>query len=125
MARALGRLVGRRDGWVVERSVMSDDQLLTVGREVRRLRTLAGLSGVELARRAGLPQPTVSRVEMGRRVSDAEVVVALFSVLGLEGPELERWTALVREAYTSTAGRRVDAGVSFRVGSALELLISS
>jgi transcriptional regulator with XRE-family HTH domain len=75
---------------VVERSVMSDDRLRVVGREVRRLRLAAGLSGVELARRAGVPQPTVSRVETGRRVSDAEVV-ALFSVLGLEPGELERW----------------------------------
>lgn len=110
---------------MVERSVMSDDGLQAVGQEVRRLRTLAGLSGVELARRAGVPQPTVSRVEMGRRVADAEVIVALFSVLGLEGAELERWTALAREAYAATAGRRVDAGVSFRPGSAARLAQSA
>jgi DNA-binding XRE family transcriptional regulator len=83
-ARGLPRVACSLGGWVVERSVMSDDRLLVVGREVRRLRLAAGLSGVELARRAGVPQPTVSRVETGRRVSDAEVVVALFSVLGLE-----------------------------------------
>lgn len=85
---------------------------------------MAGLSGVELARRARLPQPTVSRVETGRRVSDAEVVVAIFSALGLEPGELERWSSLAREAYAATAGRRVDAGVSFRPGSAVELVQS-
>jgi hypothetical protein len=63
--------------WVVERSVMGDDRLPEIGGELRRLRLGAGLSGVELARRAGVAQATVSRVETGRRVSDAGVVSRL------------------------------------------------
>ncbi|MBC6463883.1 helix-turn-helix transcriptional regulator, partial [Actinomadura sp. HBU206391] len=61
---------------------MEDEQLRQIGRELRWLRSAAGLSGVELATRAGVPQPTVSRVEAGRRVADAEVVVRLFGALG-------------------------------------------
>mgnify|MGYP001953649954 CR=1 FL=1 len=105
---------------MVERSVMGEERLREIGRELRRLRAAAGLSGARLAARAGVPQPTVSRVETGRRVSDPEVVLRLFAALGLEGAEAERLAALVREAYAATAARRVDAGVSFRPGAALE-----
>jgi transcriptional regulator with XRE-family HTH domain len=62
---------------------MDEGGLHEIGQELRRLRLAAGLSGVELATRAGVPQPTVSRVETGRRVSDVEVVVRLFAALGL------------------------------------------
>ncbi|GAA4078905.1 Scr1 family TA system antitoxin-like transcriptional regulator [Actinomadura miaoliensis] len=100
---------------------MGEERLREIGRELRRLRTAAGLSGVGLASRAGVPQPTVSRVETGRRVSDPEVVLRLFAALELEGAEAERLAALVRDAYAETAARRVDAGVSFRPGAAVEL----
>lgn len=60
-------------------------------------------------------------METGRRVSDAGVVVALFSALGLEPGELERWSSLARATYAAKAGRRMDAEVSFRPGSAAEL----
>ncbi|WP_067806513.1 Scr1 family TA system antitoxin-like transcriptional regulator [Actinomadura formosensis] len=99
---------------------MSAERLVEIGRELRRLRTAAGLSGVGLAARAGVPQPTVSRVEMGRRVSDPSVVVRLFGVLDVEPAQVERLVGLVREAYAETV-RRVDAGVSFRAGSGVEL----
>ncbi|SEG89844.1 Helix-turn-helix domain-containing protein [Thermomonospora echinospora] len=81
----------------------------------------AGLSGMELARRAGVPQPTVSRVETGRRVADVEVVVRLLGGLELAPAELERLASVVREAYAGSVPRRVDAGVSFRRGLAVEL----
>lgn len=44
---------------------------------LRRLRHEAGLSGIEAARRAGLSQPTVSRLDTGRRVHTPEEVTAL------------------------------------------------
>ncbi|GLW63712.1 transcriptional regulator [Actinomadura rubrobrunea] len=100
---------------------MGEERLREIGRELRRLRTAAGLSGVRLAARAGVPQPTVSRVETGQRVSDPEVVLRLFAAFGLEGAEAERLAALVRDAYAETAARRVDAGASFRPGAAVEL----
>ncbi|WP_182708604.1 helix-turn-helix domain-containing protein [Thermomonospora cellulosilytica] len=76
---------------------MGDERLAEVGRQLRRLRVAAGLSGAGLARRAGVPQPTVSRVETGWRVADAEVVVRLLRALGLEAGEFERLAGLVRE----------------------------
>jgi transcriptional regulator with XRE-family HTH domain len=100
---------------------MGESGLHEIGQELRRLRLAAGLSGVELATRAGVPQPTVSRVETGRRVSDAEVVVRLFGALGLEPADTDRLASRVREAYAASVPRRVDAGVSFRPGSAVEL----
>ncbi|MDB4872688.1 MAG: hypothetical protein JWL97_3692 [Gemmatimonadales bacterium] len=107
-------------GWVVERSVMGEELLGEIGGELRRLRFAAGLSGVELARRAGVPQATVSRVETGRRVADAGVVMRLFDALRLEPAEADRLVSLVREVYGATVARRVDAGVSFRPGAAVE-----
>lgn len=106
---------------MVERSVMGEERLREIGEELRRLRVAAGLSGVRLASRAGVPQPTVSRVETGRRVSDPEVVARLFRALELDGAEVERLVGLVREAYALTAPRRSDAGVSFRAGAGVEL----
>ncbi|MFD0685695.1 Scr1 family TA system antitoxin-like transcriptional regulator [Actinomadura fibrosa] len=101
---------------------MGEERLREIGQELRRLRTAAGLSGVGLASRAGVPQPTVSRVETGRRVADPEVVGRLFRALGLGPAELERLADLVDQAYAGTATRRVDAGVSFRAASGTELV---
>ncbi len=106
---------------MVERSVMGEERLREIGRELRRLRTAAGLSGVGLASRAGVPQPTVSRVETGRRVSDPDVVARLFRALELGPDEVEQLAGLVRDAYAETAPRRSDAGVSFRAGTGVEL----
>lgn len=99
---------------------MGAERLREIGQELRRLRLAAGLSGVGLASRAGVPQPTVSRVETGRRVSDPDVVARLFGALELEPAESERLAGLVRAAYEETAARRVDAGVSFRPGAGVE-----
>ncbi|WP_433466727.1 Scr1 family TA system antitoxin-like transcriptional regulator [Spirillospora sp. CA-128828] len=100
---------------------MGEERLREIGRELRRLRTAAGLSGVGLASRAGVPQPTVSRVETGRRVSDPDVVARLFRALELGPGEVERLAGLVRDAYAETAPRRSDAGVSFRTAASVEL----
>lgn len=99
---------------------MGEERLREIGQELRRLRLAAGLSGVGLALRAGVPQPTVSRVETGRRVSDPDVAIRLFRALELEPAEAERLADLVREAYAETAARRVDAGVSYRPGTSAE-----
>ncbi|GAA2729839.1 hypothetical protein GCM10010439_41450 [Actinocorallia aurantiaca] len=70
-----------------------------------------------------MPQPTVSRVEMGHRVTNAGVVVRLVEALGLAETESRRLVELVRQAYEEAAPRlrRADAGVSFRAGAAVEL----
>jgi transcriptional regulator with XRE-family HTH domain len=40
---------------------------MPVGERLRQLRELAGLSQSELARRANVPQPTISSIERGRQ----------------------------------------------------------
>ncbi len=46
---------------------MSEDVRRTVGRNVRRLRTAAGLSQAELAERMGVDRAYVSGLELGQR----------------------------------------------------------
>lgn len=46
---------------------MSDDVRRMVGRNVRRLRLVAGLSQAELAERMGVDRAYVSGLELGRR----------------------------------------------------------
>jgi len=105
---------------MVERSVMGQAGLREVGAELRRLRMAAGLSGVEVAARAGVPQPAVSRVETGQRVSSPDIVERIIAALPVDQATAERLAGRVREAYAASVPRRVDAGVSFRPASAGE-----
>jgi transcriptional regulator with XRE-family HTH domain len=86
--------------------------LSELGAMVRRLRAEAGLSGAELARRAGVPQPSVSRLEAGRRLADGLVVDRLVSALSLDAATAGQVRVLARDAYAVPPGRRVSAGVS-------------
>jgi transcriptional regulator with XRE-family HTH domain len=51
-------------------------QLTRLGAELRRVRTLAGLSGRQVAQATGLSQPTVSRIERGESVPSLADVLA-------------------------------------------------
>jgi len=51
---------------------------------VREARKRAGLTQVELARRAGVPQSTVGRIESGARVPSAALVERLIRAAGFE-----------------------------------------
>jgi transcriptional regulator with XRE-family HTH domain len=84
------------------------EPLRELGALVRRSRSDAGLSGAELARRAGVPQPSVSRVEAGRRLEDVAVVERLVSALALDAAELTLTHAadLRRYAEAFTAFQR-------------------
>jgi hypothetical protein len=64
-------------------------------------------------------QATVSRVETGRRVSDAGVVARLVEALQLDVGATERLISMASEVYGAGVVR-VDAGVSFRPGASLE-----
>lgn len=55
-----------------------------LGARLRGLRAEAGLTGAVLAQRAGVGQPTVSKVETGRMVPSAEVLDRLSRALGLD-----------------------------------------
>ncbi|QJS10001.1 helix-turn-helix transcriptional regulator [Streptomyces argyrophyllae] len=55
-----------------------------LGARLRVLRTQAGLTGALLAQRAGVGQPTVSKVETGRMVPSLDVLDRLSRALGLD-----------------------------------------
>ncbi|MGW4424930.1 helix-turn-helix domain-containing protein [Streptosporangium sp. NPDC004631] len=60
------------------------DRLRALGEVFRRLRKDAGLTGKELAVRAGVAQPTISRIETGRLLPVPETVDRLVEALGLD-----------------------------------------
>ncbi len=74
---------------------------------LRRLRHDAGLSGTEAARRAGLSQSTVSRLETGRRAPTVKEVVALCKAY--------RASAEVRAALQATARDLQEGTTSARI----------
>jgi transcriptional regulator with XRE-family HTH domain len=92
------------------------DGLRELGALVRRHRSDAGLSGAELARRAGVSQPSVWRVESGRRLSDVATVERLAAALMLDARTEQRLVELARAAYGASARPRVDSGVSMIAG---------
>ncbi|MFJ7969118.1 helix-turn-helix domain-containing protein [Streptomyces sp. NPDC096324] len=55
-----------------------------LGARLRALRLDAGLPGAVLAQRAGVGQPTVSKVENGRMVPSRDVLDRLSGALGLD-----------------------------------------
>ncbi|MCQ0023153.1 helix-turn-helix transcriptional regulator [Streptomyces somaliensis DSM 40738] len=60
------------------------ERMRALGLRLRGLRTEAGLTGAALAQRAGVGQPTVSKVETGRMVPSADVLDRLSRALGLD-----------------------------------------
>ncbi len=86
--------------------------LRELGELVRRFRVEAGWSGAELARRAGVPQPSVSRAEAGRRLGDVAVVERMVAALGLDVTTAGQLVDLAHRAYAVPVRRRVDVGVS-------------
>jgi transcriptional regulator with XRE-family HTH domain len=92
------------------------DSLRELGAAVRHRRTEVGLSGAELARRAGVPQPSVSRLEMGRRLADVAIAERLVLSLELDGNVTRELARLARDAYAAPPERRAGAGVSMTAG---------
>ncbi|MEU6403779.1 helix-turn-helix transcriptional regulator [Streptomyces sp. NPDC046985] len=60
------------------------ERMKALGTRLRGLRAEAGLTGAVLAERAGVGQPTVSKVENGRMVPSADVLGRLSDALGLD-----------------------------------------
>ncbi|WP_454343087.1 helix-turn-helix domain-containing protein [Streptomyces canus] len=60
------------------------ERMKALGARLRRLRADAGLTGAVLAQRAGVGQPTVSKVENGRMVPSADVLGRLSRALDLD-----------------------------------------
>jgi transcriptional regulator with XRE-family HTH domain len=83
--------------------------LVRLGAWLRSLRAAAGLSGAELAERANVTQPTVSKVETGRMLPSPEVADRIAGALDLDAAtraELhERLAEAQSEATHSRSGR--------------------
>ncbi|MFJ3496186.1 helix-turn-helix domain-containing protein [Streptomyces sp. NPDC086091] len=62
------------------------ERMKALGVRLRGLRVEAGLTGAVLAERAGVGQPTVSKVENGRMVPSPDVLGRLCDGLGLDAP---------------------------------------
>ncbi|MFE0892068.1 helix-turn-helix domain-containing protein [Streptomyces rochei] len=60
------------------------ERMKALGARLRGLRAEAGLTGAVLAQRAGVGQPTVSKVENGRMMPSVEVMRRLSRALGLD-----------------------------------------
>ncbi|MFI6209369.1 helix-turn-helix domain-containing protein [Streptomyces sp. NPDC051041] len=60
------------------------ERMRALGARLRGLRAEAGLTGAVLAQRAGVGQPTVSKVETGRMVPSRDVLDRLSRALGLD-----------------------------------------
>ncbi|WP_221348027.1 helix-turn-helix domain-containing protein [Streptomyces beigongshangae] len=60
------------------------ERMRALGARLRGLRAEAGLTGAVLAQRAGVGQPTVSKVETGRMVPSLDVLDRLSRALGLD-----------------------------------------
>jgi transcriptional regulator with XRE-family HTH domain len=84
-----------------------------LGAELRRLRTLAGLSGREVGRRAGISHPNVSRIENGSKVPSLPEVTAWAEAVGLSGEDLARLTRMTEAALNevTTYRDRLRAGL--------------
>ncbi|MFG2278762.1 helix-turn-helix domain-containing protein [Streptomyces asoensis] len=86
-----------------------------LGVRLRGLRTEAGLTGAVLAQRAGVGQPTVSKVENGRMVPSLDVLGRLSLALDLDEPtsrEVRNLLAAVEAAPGTVplSGEEVPAG---------------
>ena len=85
-----------------------------LGAELRRLRTLAGLSGREVGRRTGISHPNVSRIENGSKVPSLPEVKAWARAVGLPGEDLARLTGMTEAALNevTTYRDRLRAGLT-------------
>jgi transcriptional regulator with XRE-family HTH domain len=70
------------------RKINSEGVALKFGDNLRRCRTLAGLSQVELARRASLPLTEVAELENGELIARIDALVQLAEVLAIRPGDL-------------------------------------
>ncbi|MFF4540774.1 helix-turn-helix domain-containing protein [Streptomyces aureus] len=74
----------------------------TLGARLRALRVDIGLTGAVLAQRAGVGQPTVSKVENGRMVPSRAVLDRLSGVLGLDAALVTKLRVALAEGGNGT-----------------------
>jgi HTH-type transcriptional regulator / antitoxin HipB len=76
--------VGRRDRSEVRAGYEEAKRAIAIGKAVRERRLALGLSQTELARRAGMTQPGLSRLEAGGTVPTIPVLERLARALNAE-----------------------------------------
>jgi transcriptional regulator with XRE-family HTH domain len=84
------------------RSVLAEE----LGRRLRRHRLDLGLSGLEVAARAGVTQPSVSKIERGMMLPSTEVLERVLGVLGLGDENRTDLRDLLTRAVDDAADRR-------------------
>ncbi|MEH0658125.1 helix-turn-helix transcriptional regulator [Streptomyces stelliscabiei] len=88
------------------------ERMSALGARLRALRADAGLTGAVLAQRAGVGQPTVSKVETGRMVPSTDVLDRLSRALGLDeatSGEVRELLAAVEAAVVTAPQSEPDA----------------
>ena len=78
-------------------------QRARLGSELRRLRTLAGLSGADLARQLEVSQKTISRIEHGDSLPSLSQVTAWAHAVGTTADRLAVLTGLLEAAVNEVA----------------------
>ena len=89
---------------------------MSAGTLLRQARRAAGLGQREVARRAGIPQPTLSRIERGLASPRFDTLDRLLRECGLEldlvrRPGLDVDRTLIRERLRLTPGERARLAV--------------
>ncbi|WP_237107251.1 helix-turn-helix transcriptional regulator [Nonomuraea sp. MG754425] len=102
------------------------DRLRALGELLRRLRKEAGLTGKDLAQRAQVAQPTISRIETGQLLPTPETVERLVAALGLDEAgraELDALLVRLRDEVSrlkdGLAGREAANAARVRAGRRL------
>ncbi|WP_431933664.1 helix-turn-helix domain-containing protein [Nonomuraea jabiensis] len=102
------------------------DRLRALGELLRRLRRDAGLTGKDLAQRAQVAQPTISRIETGQLLPTPETVERLVAALGLDEAgraELDALLVRLRDEVSrlkgGLAGREAANAARVRAGRRL------
>lgn len=103
----------------------SADKSLTLGERVRTERTRRGVSQSALARRTGVPQPAISRIEAGQEVPSLARFDRLLAGLGLRaGVRIEPLTWHRGDSNHYPAIRRMTPGERLEQAAAWGALAS-
>ena len=100
------------------------ERMKALGARLRGLRTEAGLTGAVLAQRAGVGQPTVSKVETGRMVPSSDVLDRLSRALGLDDSTAREVRDLLA-AVEAAAGSDPTSDEGALAGAALDDAVRS